>query len=83
MRKANCDCLKTVKEKLESKMVESEPKYEKGSSRWGNTPALMFDGSDNLPYMTLQYKKTGMKKDFEQSVFFSFCPFCGKEYKTV
>lgn len=78
--KINCDCLEKVKEKLTIHMNEKDPKIVKESVEWSSIPALMFDGSDRIPYMTLTYKKDGIKRDYDTQVFVNNCPFCGKKY---
>lgn len=83
MKKADCNCLEKLIEKLEDHLQKTKKDYEPGTARFINVPALMFDGSDCLPFMTLEYSLVGVKKKYEANVMFSFCPFCGEKYKTV
>lgn len=83
MKKAACNCLEKSIQNLDEHLSKSKKGYEKGSVRFINVPALMFDGSDNLPYMIIEYSLTDVKKKYDANVMFSHCPFCGKKYKTV
>ena len=83
MKKFACNCLKESEEKFDKYLSEKEPKYESGSAKYSNISGLMLDGSDNIPYMTLSYKKQGIKKDYETNIFMNYCPFCGTKYKNI
>lgn len=83
MKKADCNCLKESRERFNKHLIETNAGYEPGSATYVNVPVLMFDGSDCLPYMTLEYKLKNVKKPREAKVFFEYCPFCGKKYKTI
>lgn len=83
MKKADCNCLKESQERFDKHLTERNAGYVPGSAHFVNVPMLMFDGSDCLPFMTIEYQLENIKKKREAKVFFEHCPFCGKKFKNI
>ncbi len=91
MKKAKvkeCDCIKTAAESVQKHVTDQRSKEQKGfqvtdgewkNKSWYPTTRLYAPFNVTSTFQKVDGSTSKPKKE-EIPVFFSFCPFCGKEY---
>lgn len=77
-----CDCIRRIEKMLNEKMVDQNPGCEIVDEVWLGNQAVMFHNGERQLFSpaTGRYMQGKRTRKFEPSMYYTYCPFCGKKY---